>query len=104
MKTAAILSLFTASASAFAPAPAAKSGTSLNVVPAPYNPDLDNMVGATVETGGKPVSLPVGFGKRSVTNKHSTSHVDAAWSMQLCMLDHFEMWTQIPAFSCFLVK
>mmetsp|Transcript_16054 Transcript_16054/g.23480 ORF Transcript_16054/g.23480 Transcript_16054/m.23480 type:complete len:195 (-) Transcript_16054:238-822(-) len=48
MKTAAILSLLAGSAAAFAPSPAAKATTSLNV-----NPDLDGMVGVSVETGGK---------------------------------------------------
>mmetsp|Transcript_28498 Transcript_28498/g.43630 ORF Transcript_28498/g.43630 Transcript_28498/m.43630 type:complete len:196 (-) Transcript_28498:343-930(-) len=49
MKTAAILSLFAASATAFAPAPSSKATTAVS-----YSSELDNMIGATVEVGGKP--------------------------------------------------
>jgi hypothetical protein len=51
MKTAAILSVIAGSAAAFAPAPVSKASTSLNV-----SPDLDGMVGVSVETGSKVVS------------------------------------------------
>ncbi len=52
MKTAAILALIAGSASAFAPMPASKATTSLNV-----NPELEGMVGYSVENGNKVVSL-----------------------------------------------
>ena len=52
MKTAAIISLIAGSAAAFAPAPSSKASTSLNISPA-----LDDMVGVSVETGGKAVSF-----------------------------------------------
>ncbi len=51
MKTAAILSLLTGSAAAFAPSPVGKASTSINI-----SADLDDMVGASVELGNKPVS------------------------------------------------
>merc|ERR1719223_994181 len=48
MKTAAILTLLTGTAAAFAPAPSSKASTSLQI-----SSDLDDMVGVSVETGGK---------------------------------------------------
>ena len=52
MKTAAILSLLTASANAFAPSPKVSQSAALNM-----SPELDGMVGVSVETGSKPVSI-----------------------------------------------
>lgn len=51
MKTSAILALLAGSASAFAPMSSSKATTSLNV-----SPDLEGMVGPSVETGNKIVS------------------------------------------------
>ena len=52
MKTAAILAFLAGSANAFAPSTKGTSSTSLNVAPG-----LDKMVGVSIETGGKVVSV-----------------------------------------------
>ena len=52
MKTAAILALIAGSASAFAPMQGNKATTALNVAP-----ELENMVGSSIENGNKVVSL-----------------------------------------------
>lgn len=51
MKTAAVLALLAGSTSAFAPMPSTKATTSLNV-----SPDLEGMVGTSLESGNKVVS------------------------------------------------
>jgi hypothetical protein len=51
MKSVAILSILAGSAAAFAPSPVSNAATSLKV-----SADLEGMVGASAETGGKIVS------------------------------------------------
>jgi hypothetical protein len=51
MKTAAVFALLAGSTSAFAPMPSNKATTSLNV-----SPDLEGMVGTSLESGNKVVS------------------------------------------------
>ena len=61
MKTAAILSLLTASANAFAPSSNVAQSSALNM-----SPELDGMVGVSVELGSKPVSTLNSFTNKQI--------------------------------------